>query len=88
MALAIVEAIRAGTAPDFDRGDEAVCFRFCAALMGGQGAYDALWAEACTAFGETGVNELLGLLGLYTSVCLTMVGYRIPTKNGEPDPLP
>ena len=88
VAPAIVEAIRAGAAPDFDRDDEATSYRFCAALMGGQGADDALWAEACAAFGETGVNELLGLLGLYTSVCLTMVGYRMPTKNGEPDPLP
>jgi 4-carboxymuconolactone decarboxylase len=88
VAPAIVEAIRAGDTPVFDRDDEAVCFRFCAVLMGGQGADDALWAEVQAAFGETGVNELLGLLGLYTSVCLTMVGYRMPTKNGEPDPLP
>ena len=87
VAPAIVEAIRAGREPTFTHGDEAVCYRFCAALISGQGADDTLWAETQAAFGETGVNELLGLLGLYTSVCLTMVGYRMPTKNGEPDPL-
>lgn len=38
--------------------------------------------------GEDGVNEVLGLIGLCTSVCLTMVAYKMPTKNGEPDPLP
>ena len=47
---------------------------------------DALWAQAETVLGERGINELLGLLGLYTSVCLTMVTYRMPTKGGEPDP--
>lgn len=85
---AIVEAVRAGAAPAFARDDEAVCHEFCTALVGGQGASDDLWARASAQFGDPGVNELLGLLGLYTSVCLTMVAYRMPTKNGEPDPLP
>ena len=85
VAPAIVEVIRAGAAPDFDRGDEATCYRFCAALVGGQRADDALWAESCAAFSERGVNKLLGL---HTSACLTMVGYQMPTKNGQPDPLP
>lgn len=26
-----------------------------------------------------------GLLGLYTSVCLTMAAYRVPAKNDEPN---
>lgn len=85
---AVVEAIRAGAVPEFSRDDEAVCHAFCAALVGGQGVDDDLWGRAQAAFGEEGVNELLGLVGLYTSVCLTMVAYRMPTKNGEPDPLP
>tara|TARA_R110002110_G_scaffold85816_1_gene223275 strand:- start:18360 stop:18908 length:549 start_codon:yes stop_codon:yes gene_type:complete len=88
VAPEIVEAIRAGDTPDFTRDDEAVCYRFCADMMAGQGLDDGLWDAAKAAFGETGINELLGLLGLYTSVCQTMVAYRMPTKNGEPDPLP
>lgn len=88
VAPAIVEAIRTGEPPVFERDDEAVCYRFCANMMAGQGIADDVWNAAVAAFGETGVNELLGLLGLYTSVCQTMVAYRMPTKNGEPDPLP
>ncbi|MBT4906259.1 MAG: carboxymuconolactone decarboxylase family protein [Rhodospirillaceae bacterium] len=88
VAPAIVEAIRMGDTPVFKLDDEAVCYRFCTDMIAGREADDTLWAEAQAVFGETGVTELLGLLGLYTSVCLTMVGYRMPTKNGEPEPLP
>lgn len=85
---AVVEAIRAGRPPAFERDDEAVCYAFCHELLENRRVGDRLWARALDRFGERGVNELLGLLGLYASVCLTMVAYRVPTKTGEPDPLP
>lgn len=84
----IVEAIRVGEMPVFEKDDEAVCHDLSAALVSGSGVSDELWARARDGIGEVGINEVLGLLGLYTSVCLTMVAYRMPTKNGEPDPLP
>lgn len=81
-----VEAVRSGRTPEFAKDDEAVCHAFCDALLSGTGVDDGLWVRTREAFGEQGLNELLGLIGLYTSVCLTMVAYRMPTKNGEPDP--
>jgi 4-carboxymuconolactone decarboxylase len=84
----IVEAIRVGEPPVFAKDDEALCYDLARALIGGQGASEALWTRAREIIGERGINEVLGLLGLYTSICLTMVAYRMPTKNGEPDPLP
>jgi len=85
---AVVEAIRSGAEPDFDNEDERVCYEASKALVDGRGLDDALWARTVAAIGERGLSELLGLIGLYTSVCLTMVAYRMPTKYGEPDPLP
>ena len=85
---AIVEAIRTGGKPEFPKEDEAVCYDLAAALVQGRGVDDALWARANESIGEVGITEVLGLIGLYTSVCLTMVAYRMPTKNGEPEPLP
>ena len=46
VAPAIVEAIRAGEKPAFDRDDEAVCYRFCTDMIAGREADDTLWAEA------------------------------------------
>lgn len=83
-----VEAIRAGGTSVFEHDDEAVCYEVACALTHGQGLDDLLWARAKAILGEVGITEVLGLIGLYTSVCLTMVAYRMPTKNGEPDPLP
>lgn len=46
VAPTIVEAIRAGDATEFEQADEAVCYRFCASMMAGQGVDDSLWVEA------------------------------------------
>lgn len=88
MDPAVVEAIRSGAVPDFAKNDEQVCYDVSAALVSGRTLEDDLWARMLDSIGEDGVNEVLGLIGLCTSVCLTMVAYKLPTKNGEPDPLP
>lgn len=82
----VVEAIRAGGIPIFPKDDEAVCHAFASALLEGREVDDRLWAEITAVAGDRGISEIMGLLGLYTSVCLTMVAYRVPTKSGEPDP--
>ncbi|MFT5446110.1 MAG: hypothetical protein ACI9DC_001272 [Gammaproteobacteria bacterium] len=48
---------------------------------------DSLCAQALEALGEQRMTEVFGLLGIYTSVCLTLVAYRVPSKFGEPNPL-
>ncbi len=84
---AVVEAIRSGTIAPFERDEDAVCYSMCKALLDSHTLDDALWAQAQALLGEQCINEVLGLIGLYTSACLTMVSYRMPTKNNEPDPL-
>ena len=86
VAAGVVEAIRTDAEPGFVREDEAACHAFCRSLLAGGGVDDAGWARTLETVGEAGITELLGLIGLYTSVCLTMVAYRMPTKAGEPDP--
>jgi len=83
----VVEAIRTGIVAQFERDEDAVCYSLCKALLENHMVDDPLWAQAQALLGEQRINEIMGLLGLYTSVCLTMVAYRMPTKNGEPDPL-
>ena len=84
----VVEAIRSGAAVTLAREDDALCYAFSKALLAGEGIDDVLWAKAQALLGERHINEIMGLLGLYTSVCLTMVAYRMPAKNGDADPLP
>lgn len=83
-----VEAIRTRGKVQFERDKDTVLFAFCRALLEAHAVDDAVWTQAQTFLGERCLNEVFGLLGLYTSVCLTMVAYRMPPKDGEPDPLP
>ena len=83
----VVEAIRTRATAQFERDEDAVCYALCKALLEDHVVDDPLWARAQAVLGEQRINEIMGLLGLYTSVCLTMVAYRMPTKNDEPNPL-
>ena len=87
----VVEAIRIGAPAQFDRNMDTVLYRLCKTLLDRREVDYSLWAQAQQELGECRINEVFGLLGLYTSVSLTMVSYRMPTKLGvsEPmDPLP
>jgi len=84
---AVIEAIRTGAVVTLAREDDALCYTFSRALLAGGGVDDTLWAKAKASLGERRINEILGLLGLYTSVSLTMVAYRMPAKDGKADPL-
>lgn len=84
----VVEAIRTRANVTFERDQDTVLFAFCKALLEEHAVNDSLWAQTESALGDRCLNEVLGLLGLYTSVCLTMVAYRMPPKDGETNPLP
>lgn len=75
-----VDAIRLGQAPEFEREQDNLCYRLAQQLLQARSVPDDLWSQALSGLGEPQVNELLGLLGLYTSVCLTMVAYQVPAK--------
>jgi 4-carboxymuconolactone decarboxylase len=81
-----VDAILAGEPPPFESDADRICHDLVRALLEERSVDDALWERARSGIGEQQVNEIMGLLGLYTAVCLTMVAYRMPTKSGEDDP--
>ncbi|MDH3453263.1 MAG: carboxymuconolactone decarboxylase family protein [Gammaproteobacteria bacterium] len=84
---AVIEAIRTNDEPVFGRAKDSACYTLSRALLVSRGVDDSVWAMTRELLGERRVNELLGLLGLYTAVCLTMIAYRVPAKGGGPDPL-
>ncbi len=81
----VIEAIRSGAVVLLGREDDALCYAFSNALISGVAVDDTQWAQAQALLGERRINEIIGLLGLYTSVCLTMAAYRVPPKNDEPN---
>jgi len=83
----VVAAIRERRRPTFSKVDEALVYDFSVAMHEKHQIDDKLFAAATAAFGETGVVELVGILGYYTLVSMTLNTYRVPVPAGERLPL-
>jgi 4-carboxymuconolactone decarboxylase len=83
---AAIEAIRAGGKPVFAQEDEALVYEFATALHRDHRVDDALYARAEAALGTAGVVELVGILGYYTLICMTINAFNVPLPEGAQDP--
>ena len=81
-----VEAIRTGRTPLLEDSAQSAVYAFCAALLGEHQVDDALYADAVLALGETGVVDLVGILGYYSLISMTINAFRVPPPAGaEPE---
>ena len=78
----IIESVKAETAPDFSNPTEAVVYNFARELLDEHRVSEVLYAEAVDLLGETGVVELVILLGYYTLVSMTLNVFdvSVPTR--------
>ncbi|MEM5451314.1 carboxymuconolactone decarboxylase family protein [Paraburkholderia guartelaensis] len=68
----LAEQIRTGVAPRFDEADDALIYAFATELYDAKRVSDATYARAVERFGyETTIN-LVGLLGYYALVAMTL----------------
>ena len=83
IALAIAEGRRpAGMAED-----EEVLYDFVTELLANQGASDATYARTVAKFGESGVIDIVGIIGYYSTLAMIMNVARTPLLEGRPLPL-
>jgi 4-carboxymuconolactone decarboxylase len=85
---AIVQDISMRRQPVFADPAQAVVYKFSSALHHTRQVPEPLYAEAVATLGEQGVVELVGILGYYTLVSMTLNVFDIGVPEGEPDPLP
>jgi len=83
---AALEAIRIGGKPAFTKADEQTIYDFVSELTANRRVSDATFARAKTAFGETGVIDLVGIVGYYSLVSVTLNSFELPVPEGEPVP--
>jgi 4-carboxymuconolactone decarboxylase len=81
-----VEAIRCGEQPSLPKPDEAAVYAFAKELLETRRVSDASFARATKALGERGVVELVGILGYYTLISMTIVSFEMPVPEGSPEP--
>ena len=80
---AVINAIAARRAPALADPRAQAVHDYATALHERHEVPDAIHAAALAALGETGVVELVGLLGYYTLVSMTLNAFRIGLPEGE-----
>ena len=83
----IIDSIEQREQPNFINEDEKAVYNFSIELQESCAVDDVTFNEAVRHIGGTGVTDLVGLLGYYTLVSMTLNVYQIPLPNSEPPPL-
>ena len=84
---AIADAVAAGTRPAGMAEDEAAVYDFVSELLGTGQVSDANFDRVKKAFGERGVIDLVGAVGYYSLVSMTLNVARVPLPAGAEPPL-
>ena len=84
---AIVEAIRVGQAPTFGRDIERVVYDFVTEYLRTNRVSASNYQRAIAALGEAGVVDLIGVVGYYGLVSMTLNVFDVALPEGEPEPL-
>ncbi|WP_299822862.1 carboxymuconolactone decarboxylase family protein [uncultured Jannaschia sp.] len=85
-----IEAIRTGRSPSFsaESEDEAAVYEFSLALHRERRVDDKTYARLVAVIGSEGAVELVGILGYYTLISMTINTFAVPLPEGTEDPFP
>jgi 4-carboxymuconolactone decarboxylase len=83
-----VETIRGGGTPSFEQKDEALVYGICTELFKTQRLSDASFEDAVVTLGETGLIEVLGIIGYYTLIGNTLNVFQVQVPEGTTPPFP
>lgn len=81
-----VEAIRKGEAPDLAKSDEAAVYRFAHELTTTRRVSEPTYRAFVALLGEKAAVELVGILGYYTLISMTIVAFDVPIPAGGKEP--
>lgn len=88
VAPAVAEAIRTGAQPVFTAEDEAAVHQFATELHRTHVVLPDTYARAVAVLGAAGVVELVGTLGYYTLISMTINAFEVPLPEGAAEPFP
>jgi len=83
---AAVEAIRRGETADFSDLPARAVYDFAVELLRTRAVSDTTYANAVAALGVQGAVDLVGILGYYTLICMTINAFHIPVPPGASEP--
>lgn len=80
---AAIEAIRRGDEPVLDDAPSRAVYRVARAMHEERQLSDDLYATAKGALGERGLVDLIGILGYYTLISMTLNAFAVETPDGS-----
>jgi 4-carboxymuconolactone decarboxylase len=83
---ATIQALRVGREPKSAPKDERAIYAFIKELYATRRVSDRTYKAAHGIIGDAGVVELVGLLGYYAMVAMTLNVFRMPVAEGTPLP--
>jgi 4-carboxymuconolactone decarboxylase len=83
---AAVEAIRKGEQPSFANQDEVAVHAFAHELLHNRKVSDETYRRAEQEVGSRALVDLVGILGYYGLICLTINAFEVPVPEGAPEP--
>jgi 4-carboxymuconolactone decarboxylase len=88
LSAAVADDIQAGRRPAQMQADETVVYDFCTELRESHRLSDATFKAASALLGERGVVDLVGVMGYYDLVSMSLNVDRYPLPTGAPLPFP
>jgi 4-carboxymuconolactone decarboxylase len=82
----VVEALRRGEPPRFSHADEAAVYTFARELLTSRCVSNETYAQVERALGPRNIVELVGILGYYALISMTIVAFELAVPPGIPDP--
>jgi 4-carboxymuconolactone decarboxylase len=81
-----IAALRAGRVPQHAPKDELAVYAFIKEIYRGKRVGERTYRKVQSILGDAGTVELVGLLGYYALVAMTLDVFRMPVPEGEPLP--
>jgi 4-carboxymuconolactone decarboxylase len=85
---AVLSAIAAGKRPENMKDDEAALYDLAMALYRDKQVPDAVYGAAREKFGERGIMDIIGIIGYYDLVSMTLITMQADAPNDSVAPLP
>jgi 4-carboxymuconolactone decarboxylase len=83
-----VEAIRTGEPPLLEHADEAALYAFAHELLHKRHVTDETYRRAERELGARALVDLVGILGYYGLISMTIVAFEVPVPEGASEPFP
>jgi 4-carboxymuconolactone decarboxylase len=84
----VIVAIKSGAMPPIEKADERTVHQFTRELLVTRHVSDQTYQAAVALLGVRGCVELVGILGYYTLISMTINAFQVPVPEGSQEPFP